>query len=74
MGDVVRLHKEFTAVELLESFLEQARAGELVSVIVVAREASGDVVCHSMTGTSAIERAGMCAYAEQVMLDSLQRI
>lgn len=46
MGDVVKLHKEFTAVEMLEGFLEQAYAGELASLVVIARETNDRNIRH----------------------------
>lgn len=74
MAKIVPLHKYSDPVSILKEHLVMAKAGKISSMIIITKNNLDEFMCQSITGTSALERAGMCAWAEQVMLNSMEEI
>lgn len=70
MAEIFRL-SPLTPKELLCDIAER-EGDSLVSVVVVVRDNKDEIAVFSCGGTGAITRAGMCAYAQSVMINSLE--
>lgn len=74
MAEIIALHKCPDPIAMLQEYIDDAKAGNIASLIIITKNPKEEILVHSMNGTSAVERAGMCAYAQKAILDSLEPV
>lgn len=74
MASIISFPTHASAVEILNGCLDEAESSDIIGCIVIMKNAEEEFSVHSMPGIGAIERAGMCSYAQHLMLEKLEKI